>query len=146
MTRADRNTHLLVEELDQGTDPTSIIVLGEQPEEWQLALERVKREEREERGWNEAWRRARLGSEVPPDAGVREAWGEEEEWAFRISFCRAEHDVEELETLADEFVHDDDDDATVECAPCPELLSLSDHDDMTREIVIPPALLEAMVQ
>lgn len=140
MPRTDRKTHLLVEELDQGSDPTSIIVLGEQPDEWQLALERVKCEERD---WSEALRRARLGSEVPPDAGVNEAWDEEEEWAFRISFCRAEHEVGELETLADEFVHDDD--ATIECAPCPELLSLSDHDAMTREIVIPPALLESMV-
>jgi hypothetical protein len=141
VTRADRNTQVLVEELELGSDPTSIIVLGEQPDEWQLALERVKCEERH---WDEALRRARLGSEVPPDAGVRQTWDEEEEWAFRISFCRAEQDLGDLETLADEFVHDDD--ATVECAPCPELLSLSDHDDMTREIVIPPALLEAMVQ
>lgn len=131
-----------MEELDPGADHTSIIVLGEEPDEWQLALERVKREEREEREWSEALRRARRGSKVPPDAGVRESWDEEEEWAFRISFCRAEQEVGELETLADEFVHDDD--ATIECAPCPELLAHSDHDAMTREIVIPPALLESM--
>jgi hypothetical protein len=140
VTRADRNIQLLVEELELGSDPTSIIVLGEQPDEWQLALERVKCEERE---WSEALHHARLGSETPPDAGVSEAWDEDEEWAFRISFCRAGQEVEELETLADEFVHDDE--ATIECAPCPELLALSDHDSNTREIVIPHALLEAMV-
>jgi hypothetical protein len=145
VTRPDRNTHLLIEELDPGSEHTSIIVLGERPDEWQLALERVKREEREreEREWSQALRRARRGSEVPPNAGVREAWDEEEEWAFRIAFARAEQEVGELETLADEFVLDDD--ATIECAPCPELLTHSDPDAATREIVIPPALLESML-
>lgn len=142
---------LVVEELTLSAESASeVIILDTFKDEWDAALARARREERE---WGEALRRVRLGSETPRDLGVQEEWDEDEEWALRIALAREGLSAPQRNSSLDDravqepfsFL-DFDDDKTVEFEPPPELLALSESEDLTRKVVIPMQLLRRMAR
>jgi hypothetical protein len=129
-----------VEEIGIDTDPSEIIVLDEPVDEWRLAIARVEREERE---WSEALRRARLGSETPPDLGISADWDEDDEWAWRIAIARASLASDPTDVGPPAPF---DDERTLEFEVPAELLTLGDYDEQTREVVIPAELLQKLTR